>query len=183
MQVYLDMDGVLTDFGTPTAALFGVAWPPADRQRWGPSLWDMPTTCGCTRDEWLAAIATAGEAFWEGLPWSDIGKDLLRELESRYGCENVHICTSPLLHSLSSLSGKHKWLLRNTPQYAKSVIYIQDKAKLAKPGTVLIDDYDVNVRQFKEAGGDAVLVPRPWNTLYTVSDSFKRVLQQLDRLS
>ena len=36
----------------------------------------------------------------------------------------------------------------------------------ANPETLLIDDSDKNVDSFRKCGGQAVLVPRPWNSLH-----------------
>jgi len=37
------------------------------------------------------------------------------------------------------------------------------KEKLAAPCRLLIDDRSENVKAFRDAGGSAILVPRPWN--------------------
>ena len=36
----------------------------------------------------------------------------------------------------------------------------------AHSGSLLIDDYDKNINDFRQAGGNAILVPRQWNSMY-----------------
>jgi hypothetical protein len=39
-----------------------------------------------------------------------------------------------------------------------------------RPTTLLVDDGDHNVREWRAAGGPAILVPRPWNTNHDLAD-------------
>jgi hypothetical protein len=42
---------------------------------------------------------------------------------------------------------------------------------MAKPEHILIDDSDENCTLFRENGGQAVIVPRVWNSLHSIAAS------------
>ena len=44
------------------------------------------------------------------------------------------------------------------------MIFTGAKKFIAGPGRWLIDDKDANVEAFRAAGGQAITVPRPWNS-------------------
>ena len=44
------------------------------------------------------------------------------------------------------------------------------KAQLARPDTLLIDDKDENIAEFVAAGGQGILVNRPWNKGHARAD-------------
>jgi hypothetical protein len=60
--------------------------------------------------------------------------------------------------------GKLRWIERHMEErWLRRYIFTPVKEAFARPGVVLIDDCDANVTAFRDAGGRAVLVPRPWN--------------------
>lgn len=44
-------------------------------------------------------------------------------------------------------------------------VFIGSKKHLMAGNGVLIDDWEVNVNKFREAGGEAVLIPSNWNSV------------------
>jgi len=63
------------------------------------------------------------------------------------------------------------WVKEHLSRYYKQlIITMAPKHLLAKPDTLLIDDKDENVEGFWDAGGKAILVPRPWNSNHKLSD-------------
>jgi len=97
--------------------------------------------------------------FWASIPFYPLAKIFLVTLET-FG--DVYIATSPTL-STECVSGKYDWFRFNLPRYFRKHYIGADKTAFASRDTVLIDDRDKNCKDFVQAGGQAILVPRPWN--------------------
>ena len=84
-----------------------------------------------------------------------------------------------------SWPGKVEWVHRYFRTFEKRLIITQaPKSLLAKPDTLLIDDRDKNIEEFIAAGGQAILVPRPWNELHGwAGESLQVVRNSLEELS
>jgi len=66
-----------------------------------------------------------------------------------------------------SYTGKALWVQKHLPEYSKRLIVTPvPKSEFAHRDILLIDDKDENVEGFVKAGGNAILVPRPWNELH-----------------
>ena len=116
--------------------------------------------------------------FWEWVSrriWEDMPKSkqfwLLDATACMVGQKNVLIATSPT-KSADCHHGKYHWIRDHVPEWCKRQYSITPrKSWLARPGVLLIDDADANCEAFREGGGDALLVPRPWNTMWEVGQS------------
>ena len=86
---------------------------------------------------------------------------------------------------IESPTGKWAWIRDNLPIYLKRTIITQaPKHLLARPDTLLIDDKDENVDGFREAGGKALLIPRPWNRAHLQADRTVEVVKEfLERIT
>ena len=63
----------------------------------------------------------------------------------------------------ASLAGKKEWKHEHYPGIP---FLIGDQKRLVSaPGFVLVDDHFKNVEDWRDGGGDAILVPGPWNPL------------------
>jgi len=103
---------------------------------------------------------------WAGVPLSPEFGFILGWAEARVGQEHVHFLTSPTL-SADCLAGKLEWIQQHAPKWMQRQFLIGPSKHLcAKPGVLLIDDSDKNVAAFQRCGGNAILVPRPWNSLH-----------------
>lgn len=159
--VFLDMDGVITDF--VEAAGLAVGHP-----NHVPKQWNYFEALGMTQDQFWEHIDARGEDFWANLrpyPW----------FLSLYGAmqrqgRKVFIASTPSLARWSA-SGKIKWLRTHLTDTYQDYIFLADKSVLAGPGRVLVDDNERFCRAFREAGGQAVLFPQPWND--AGQDTFK----------
>lgn len=113
------------------------------------------------------------ETFWAAVPervWYDVSETafcqwLVNKTAAMVGRENVFIATATV-DARGCLEGKRRWMREHLPlwlqrQYAMTT----EKWRLARPGVLLIDDYDENIRRWRERGGVAIQVPRPWNAL------------------
>lgn len=160
MIVFLDMDGVLVDFAQGVASLFGIEKSAVDAN--GSEAYEA---AGVPREEFWRRIESAGRGWWETLPPYPWAQRLVSACE---GVGDVYVATSPPTGSVSAASGKMAWLRDTLPKvYSGRRFFIgTHKYLLAGPGRVLVDD-DVRKRDaFADAGGLAVLFPRPWNAAH-----------------
>lgn len=110
--------------------------------------------------------------FWRTLPRSKEFSYLLTKCVSLVGQDNVHILTSPTKDP-DCLAGKLEWIQQQLPNWLHRQYSITPRKHVcARPGALLIDDSDENVRQFREHGGTAITVPRPWNSFAAVDTMF-----------
>ena len=104
--------------------------------------------------------------FWanlEMLPWAE---ELLDYLEPFKPC----ILSSP---AGATASGKQRWIKKHLPKFWNDGRYLLGPAKhyAASPEAILIDDHEVKIQEFKDAGGRGILFPAPWNDLRALADS------------
>ncbi len=104
------------------------------------------------------------EYFWANLPRSDEFDFLLEESIKLVGKEDITILSSPTRHPTCA-AGKIRWIRDYCPHWMQCQYLLgPQKFRCAKPGALLIDDNDENVEKFLAKGGQAILVPRPWNS-------------------
>lgn len=162
--VLLDMDGVIVDFHAGVFRAHGIVNPYLNGN--GRGVWDIAGLVGMApADFWRPC----GHDFWANLPWTIDGFDLLEMAERAVGAENVYLLTSPTLDA-GAYSGKAAWVQGNLPDYYRRLLVGPCKHLCASPRHLLIDDSDANVQEFTDHGGQAILVPRPWNALWSKQD-------------
>ena len=112
----------------------------------------------------------AKKDFWSTLPWMT-GRKQLWSYISKF---DPHILSAYVEESFdpNCIPGKTEWLRRTAGISNRSKInLVRRKAKklFAKKGSpsILIDDYEKNVREFINAGGKAI---HPTNTSKTISE-------------
>lgn len=161
-DVFLDMDGLFVDFvGGALAALGATA---ADLK---PGEWHIERCLGITPAKFWERCS--GHIFWESLRWMPDGVQVVEAAEA-FAADagaNLWVYTSPS-DDIGSFSGKYAWMKRHLPRLARSLVLCCNKASMRKPGGLLIDDNDGNCAgwrgDFRTPGGDAVLMPRFWNS-------------------
>jgi 5'(3')-deoxyribonucleotidase len=175
-HIFLDMDGVLTDFVSATVRLHGQ---PDVLQNWPPGERDIPQVLHVSRTHYWNLIDAQGADFWASLepfPWFADLVALVREFAP------MTILTSPSL-APTCLDGKVQWLYSHFPkeQGRRFTDYLMGRQKhlLAQPRRVLIDDAEANVEDFRAAGGHAILFPQPWNANYAIQDRLAYVKSEL----
>lgn len=103
---------------------------------------------------------------WASTPVSHEFEWLLEACERMVGRENICILSGPTKDP-DSLAGKLDWIHKHFPKWMHRQYLIGPRKHFcAHPEALLIDDCDANVDAFIEHGGNAILVPRPWNTLH-----------------
>jgi 5'(3')-deoxyribonucleotidase len=171
------MDGVLVDFATAAFKLHGVSYtkyPPG----W---LWDIVGAINSISPQPISEEDFWGqmdEYFWATLPKTDMCDELVSKVAACFGCDNIWLLTSS--GSPESQRGKIRWVRNNLPKFLHDKVIISSaKQFCAAPLTLLIDDCDENVDAFREAGGEALLVPRAWNSSHAKSDCCKKYVFQV----
>ena len=174
--IYLDLDGVCTDFISAGAVAIGQD-PAQVLARWARDFkgeFRVHVVMGTERGEFWQALDDAGEVFWvelEEYPWFKELYDALSNLAPV-------IFLSSATRAPSCLSGKLKWLQARFGRKFRDYIFTAHKQQLASPSALLVDDYERNVEGFLGAGGSAVLFPQPWNSNHDIEDRLEYALAQ-----
>jgi hypothetical protein len=147
LKVFLDMDGVLTDFTGACEKLSEhmMLWYAADRERF----WKH--------------ITAAGPGFWSDMPWMAGGKELHGFLKSS-GLNPTILSALPSpdrkIAMVNARKGKIEWLKKELGvPYANNAIlcFRPEKALQSGSSRILIDDNSNNIQEWEEAGGTAIL--------------------------
>lgn len=166
-RIFLDMDGVLTDFVGAALKLHGIdmKW----RTDWPPGVRDIVKAINLdrkrrdepemTQDDFWGRINDTGADWWESIPAYEGAVDLYQALVKD---APVTILTSPSLDA-GGASGKVRWLQNRFGTGFRDYVLTHMKQHCAGPGKVLIDDFEKQCNAFCDDGGMAVLYPRPWN--------------------
>lgn len=139
--LYLDMDGVLTDFEEMFAQRFG-----------------YPATSVRARKnfstEWPIFVK---EKLFEKLEWHPGGKELLEFIRG-YPIKVEILSSSGGLEFHDEVKEQKKiWLKENGIDYKANVVPGRSKKKeYARPDAILIDDTQENTDQFTDAGGAGI---------------------------
>jgi hypothetical protein len=147
MKLFLDMDGVLTDF-TGACEKLGD---------------DMMFWYSNDREFFWKKITSAGIEFWSEMSWMPGGKELHGFLRSSAPCPTI-LSALPGPERKKALTnareGKIKWIRKELgAPYAETAIlcYRPEKALQSGAARVLIDDNSENIREWEDAGGIGIL--------------------------
>lgn len=140
-MIYLDMDGVLTDFDSQYEKLFGPV---------------KHTVTGKERvDNWTKFVKGGN---FEKLPMLESAHELLAFVENTG--QPVEILTSsggPQFHE-EVKAQKIAWLILHGIRYKANVVPGgMKKAEYASKSSILVDDTERVVNNFKKHGGEAIL--------------------------
>lgn len=136
-KIYLDMDGVITDFDSRFEELFDMT-PEAFHKIY-------------KREDCYGPIGEAGKVFWSEMKWTKDGKQLWNYLK-KY---KPTILSTPLRNESSKI-GKREWIARELKLPLDRIILSSRKHEYAKDDCILIDDTLININNFKEAKGVAI---------------------------
>lgn len=104
----------------------------------------------------------ADENFYFNLQKTAYADELVLWAKWMVGKENTFFLSTPW-HNNGCCDGKRRWVDKNYPGYLKRTFLGSHKWIAAFPGSLLIDDKDDNIEEFKKYGGGGLLIPRPWN--------------------
>lgn len=182
-KIFLDLDDVLNRFTMYALAHVGCPVDPMSEKEFNP--------------EWQFNIIAAADALhpyrkftpktfwsmfnrgtWAAVPESKEFDFLLNACEKLVGRENVCILTTPVLDP-GCAAGKVEWIYDHCPKWLHRQFLIGPVKHLcASPDALLIDDGDHNIEAFRIGGGQALLVPRPWNSLHEFSNETEMYLRR-----
>lgn len=155
MKVYIDSDGVLSDFKSWLDRY--LKDPVLDNDKIDKCIVDNYETCYIDapelpgRDLWIAAIATDPDYF----VLSSVGT-LERFIKS-----NPELTQEEVNRRYYILvENKYRWFEeRGIPRQKVILVHhASDKALYCKPGDILYDDYDKNIERWEEAGGIGIKI-------------------------
>lgn len=186
-RILLDLDGVLNK--SPMSFLRHVGCP-VDPDRYDEYPiecgWDLVEAANLLHPSRRFTVSTFWDAIdrsaWATAPVSDEFTWLLEQCEALVGRDNVCILTSPTICP-ECHAGKIEWIQRFCPKWLHRQYFIGPRKHFcAHPDGLLIDDADHNVTSFREHGGKALLVPRPWNSLHAV-DTLPHLKAEFSKLA
>lgn len=164
-KIFIDLDGVIVDFVVPTMQWWNANIDSEAQYPEGCG-WNVLKATNLFRAEQGLPILDAPTfwdgldyGFWRNLPLYPLAKEFVGIMETH---GDVYFATSPTLSS-ACVAGKFDHIKEDFPHLSRRLIITADKSVLAGPRCTLIDDRDRNCETFVKAGGEAVLVPRPWN--------------------
>lgn len=172
-RLFLDLDGVITDFVTAACSLHGFKNPYTGLAR-GKHLGN-DNLCGILNMQPDDFYGRMDYEFWRHLPSGDDAGLILRKLTSYFLVEQVCVLTSPI-HTRGCLDGKRDWINDHLPDFRGQYLIGGAKHFCASPNALLIDDMDKNVDKWRRHGGVAILIPRPWNRAGVVGHGVEKVL-------
>ena len=164
-QIFLDLDGVLVDFVGGLHHRLGIPYSTCPYP-YAPGNYDLFSSIAARGKDLKRSdiynICHTSE-FWASLDWDVAGRDILDVVSLHFTKPNIHVCTSPM-HNPDAWAGKVRWFDKHLSKFVGDMIVTSaPKHLLARPGSVLLDDKDSNVEEFRDSGGSAFLIPQPWN--------------------
>ena len=140
-HIFLDMDGVLTDF---VSAVRKLGEGPAKGLGDGPRQED--------RQAMDKAVEEAGEAFWSKMPWMKDGRELWKVFKPF----RPTILTAPGKFTTAKI-GKTEWVRNNIP--GTSLFFSNTKYEYVDryEPSILIDDQKPMIDAWEQAGGIGIL--------------------------
>ena len=173
----LDMDGVIVDCIRGLLEVHGVKTPVKEFYRDHLGKDDVQIIMGIPIEEFWAPV---DENFWANLEWMEDGREIFRMVEDMFGRDNIVIATTPSPNH-GCWDGKRRWIKKHLPKHYHQVehqMFGARKWMMANHETILVDDFDSNIKKFAATrGGHVCHVPRLWNSLYTMADFAHKVVE------
>lgn len=166
--IFLDMDGVVADF-VSAAIRLNTDTPPDKIIEKMRGSYDIEHALGIPPKEFWERISHDNHFWWQ-LELTPEAHDIVKLASDKVGSKNVYFLSSPSLCPWSHW-GKASWIKEHFPTFMTRTILCNDKQLLARPASLLIDDSDAKVDKFRHSAGKAILLPRPWNSLFSYSNA------------
>ncbi len=179
-NILLDMDGVLADFFTVALRELNRKYPDRaisiDEYRKNPTF-DIAEKFKISNTEFWTALNYIG--FWSNLPLFNHAKNLFGALKE---IAPVTIASSPCSSNFNCVPEKLIWLKRHFGLTSSECLFGSRKYLMARPDTLLVDDYNKNTTEFQENGGKAILIPSNWNYNIEKIDIVEYVKREIQKL-
>lgn len=164
MKIFLDLDGVLANFVKAMCFAHSQPDPYLNKESLGKfdmlPLMDLPVS-----EFWSPANTIEFWADMERLPDADAILEIVLDFVPAH---EICLLTSPSPSPLSA-AGKLLWIQRNYPSFSRRIMISAAKHFVAHENSLLIDDRDQNCNEFRDEGGQAILLPRPWNSNHAIA--------------
>lgn len=151
--IYLDMDGVLTDFIKHYKNYFGIELSWNDHRP----------------DEEIFNNINKIPHWWLSMPWTKNGKILLNKCQNL--CNNIKLLTTPAYSVEHCKEDKRNWVKKEIGKM--EVIFSFNKEKYANKNSILIDDKKENIDKFNDAGGTGLLYDNHIKVINKLENIFK----------
>ena len=158
IKILLDVDGVLADFVGEACRHFGM---PEIAKNWPSGEYNVAKVLQLPATTFWDAL---GGSFWTNIPKTTEADEIVKLC----GPYDTCLLTSPPLNPYVAAI-KIRWISKMFPQFERKFLIGPAKEFCAAPNHILIDDNVLNVIEFGKAGGNAILVPRPWNDSYALA--------------
>ena len=154
-SLWFDMDGVLCDFDRHYPKITGVSFPH-----------DGTLTEEQKDHKW--SLLNDHPNFFLDLPWIPGARTMIAYC-MKYAPHSVGILSAASKRVPQSHTQKHEWCKREIPWMSTSNIVVvprkRDKVNYVGSGNILVDDYDVNISRWREAGGIGIHFQDPAQAL------------------
>jgi len=146
-KIYVDMDGVLTDFNGQFFKYFKRTPEEVHKEGGDPLFWGM--------------VSKGGLEFWSKMPWLGGSKQFWNYVKQF----NPTILSAPARSLPQSPKGKKMWVKRELGNVPLILKRAREKKEYADENSVLIDDSQENINGWRSAGGVGILFKSPQQAL------------------
>lgn len=137
--LFLDCDGVLANFDKVADEVLGMPSRDFENQYGSEVFWEK-----------LKEV----EDFFYNLPLMD---DAMQLWDAVKHLDPIILTGSPSHFSVDGLTQKIRWGRKNFPEAILIPLPSKHKARLCKPGDIIVDDWPKHLKKWKEAGGHWIL--------------------------
>lgn len=182
INIYIDLDGVLTDFTGASCKVNGIDLTESLKRRLMSGEWLDKIV---DEDRVWNNIKKSGIKWWADLPLLPWAKLLVNNMKhlgdvtflTSPGDYNIH--TEVVSHACA---GKVLWAKKHFPGH--DLVLARSKYKLANENSILIDDTIDKLKDFKDHGGHIFLWPNQYeivenNSIYTTLEKLEKLVKSM----
>lgn len=151
--LFVDLDGVLVNLVKGLSKVVGDDITSAESEKFKKHYYELVDSLG--HDNLVN--------FWENLPPTDDCMELWNSVKHLQP-----LILTAVTNSMASCEGKKRWVEKHL-NISKDRVFCaaksREKQNYASPNSILIDDYDRNIKEFKEKGGYGIHHTRTQKTL------------------
>lgn len=119
--------------------------------------------------EFWDKVKKFGYEFWSEMPWTKDGKRLYSFLKKKFRTVTI-LSAHPATGKEEAKLGKHEWIRKNLGPIPYIICYGIEKQKYANPSSILIDDDERNISQWRSKGGIGILHTNAKDTIRKLNE-------------
>lgn len=176
MVIFIDLDGVMTDFVQGFHKALGLEYNP-ENYPYTLGKYDIFDQIANVHniDHAIFERILNDQDFWKGLPKTKEADEILSICEKF--SQNIVFFTNISYNMENAIIGKYLWIKNNYPKYINNILIGSvNKNILSFPGSILLDDCDENINNFNALYGIGILIPRKWNSGYQKEKFLTQIL-------